>query len=857
MHFGALPRHLRGAVESGGLYVPAGASKESLASLVAVGMSLVRNAEKVATSNDALNLGSHFRVEARRAEIHAAALTNAMALSVLQGQEAPTALWGLRRTGNAVTVPLGDKHVYGVVAYPSDPHDTRFTHEGDPLASGGVQAACPTEYYPSAANPATARNAVSTPVTSATRACISCGAIVTGKRAVTHAACRACAKQAGCSNQVQGLRCGYPLAYGKCAKCLGGVAADVAATFELGVPIPVVSAPTPVATVKVPTVSLLKNVKGNPSAPPRSTDTYLSVNKRVDGVCERTDGRGFKPNAKPRVRLHDPNRGPVLVGPCGVAPPAVSARCRRTNMATLNGRVLAYPPDPAVGVWDELWDWTESNWDTLFGGPRAFKAPKSQPAFGTPGHAKLMRAWASSFKPLSKAQKKHRGVDKLLAQGGTHDDDLVLTMSPKRELLQGTANSLSSTMAVPACELGPDSKVTGHSGRACQRALRYYDTAVVDALCGPDCSIAYKTLGRCWSGDHPLRLGGSRDNHATAQFFEKVFGQSFDSFVGRDFTLMDNSHGAAAHVFFYRVMRKAGFFCHSQVAEVFRRLFPQTCVWKGLGTVVVHKGMASGAVWTTLMNTLLNGLMSQFAGHKAWSARSKIPFNPKTARVADYHGATRIVAAYQGDDSATMGIGIAVDEPEICAVLAQLGYLVKSERVRTVWELGFLGCTPMHCYRRLANGEVVQAISMVPMPHRFLTSLGWSLDAPADPALHCGAVGFGWYKALAHVPGYGPLLQSMAVAGGAVDNHEGLTPSRSMLETWNKLSAPWAEYCGSLGSSASFFASPLTVATLAEGWRTSPDTVMAFHAQMCAVPSFPCLIGTAEVRAICLGSSGA
>ncbi len=84
---------------------------------------------------------------------------------------------------------------------------------------------------------------------------------------------------------------------------------------------------------------------------------------------------------------------------------------------------------------------------------------------------------------------------------------------------------------------------------------------------------------------------------------------------------MDNSHGAAAHAYFFKVMHKAGFFQHSQVREVFRRLFPQTCVWKGFGTAVVHKGMASGAVWTTLMNTILNAMMSQYAGHKAWVAR--------------------------------------------------------------------------------------------------------------------------------------------------------------------------------------------------------------------------------------------
>jgi hypothetical protein len=449
--------------------------------------------------------------------------------------------------------------------------------------------------------------------------------------------------------------------------------------------------------------------------------------------------------------------------------------------------------------------------------------------------------WAHSFTGRRKKEKKMGGVRRIVQQGLV-DEDLVLTLMPKRELLQSSAKGYSEapkTANLPP--LAVDDYVTGQSGRACQRMLRYYDTAVVDVLFGPDCAMAYKALCRTWSGDHPLFCGGSRKNEDVGVFFQGALDTAADTFIGRDATLYDLCHGPEAHAFFFKVMRKAGFFQTPEHAKVFSRMFPQTCKWQGLGTFVTLGGMASGAVWTTLMNTIINGLTTTYASHRASGAGA----------LHDFLAASRYRAAYAGDDSATYGVGLLALESKVVSTLSSLGYIFKSTPAASLWRMGFLGCTPMAC-ERWTEGRWAFAITMVPIPHRFLTTLGWALDEPADPRAHCAGVGLGWYASLGHVPGYGALVANMAAAGGVTFGPTGQveTVPEQVKSACDAAFGSWAEFSASANTSSLWRPTPDSVSTLAMAWGVSTSVIAAFAADCAACTTFPSYLGTPSVHAV-------
>jgi hypothetical protein len=498
-----------------------------------------------------------------------------------------------------------------------------------------------------------------------------------------------------------------------------------------------------------------------------------------------------------------------------------------------------------AGIWDDMWSWLVVNWDTLLGGERPFCAKLCLSEPRSPAGVKLMRQWANSFKPARKAFKKLQAVSKFLRDGLTRKD-LVLTGNLKQELLQAGAKCFVQGAPPPAlASAACDSNLVGASSLANQRMLRYYDTAVVDCLCGPDCTIAYKNLCRTWSGDHPIRLGGSRANEAVGSFFLEGLHGGRDSFISRDFTLFDMSHGADAHFFFFSVMRRAGYFKSHEQAEIFSHIFPQKVMWAGRGLFTLDKGMASGAVWTTLMNTLLNGLLTTYASHRAW-AKTNPHWHHTLGR---FFSETKYRATYAGDDSATMGRGLLAQETQVLQVLRDLGYVVKSTSVPSVESMDFLGCQPIPCGRVL-SGVVHRAMCMVPVPHRFLTTLGWALKPPSRPDLHCAGVGIGWLPSLSHIPGYGQLLVAMARSAG---NTVRFTPGATAVvdsyvpgqrECISDLFDAWRDYSASALSSGSWVFTPESTMALARAWRVSPDDLLAFDIEMSQLPAMPCYVGT-------------
>jgi hypothetical protein len=332
-----------------------------------------------------------------------------------------------------------------------------------------------------------------------------------------------------------------------------------------------------------------------------------------------------------------------------------------------------------------------------------------------------------------------------------------------------------------------------------------------------------------------------------AQFFERGLDPSVDSFVGRDFTLYDNSHGPEAHQLFFRVLHKAGFFRFQEAREIFANLFPQKVVWSGVGTFTVDKGMASGAVYTTLLNTLLNGLLSTYSLHRAHCGKDAV----RCERVSDLVDKYGYSAIFAGDDSATLGRGLVALNVQAVGVLKELGYTVKSQVAPSLFRLGFLGCTPCLCGRVTARG-LERAISMVPLPHRFLVTLGWALRAPAKVVDHCGAIGYAWNQALSHVPGYGPLTRAMAVAGGADPNQRLVEQDAGVRLAMRREFSGWSEYSCALGSTG-FVQTQETVLSLADSWGVSPEVVLNFDRDLSSVGSFPCYIGTPSVFQVMAG----
>lgn len=683
--------------------------------------------------------------------------------------------------------------------------------------------------------------------------CQSCGVSVPAERLVKTAFCRNCSKRGFCTNSRSGLACGFPLAYGRCPKCCSPLATTILENQEVGVPGPVLDRPEPLLAFRSLPTTLVKNREGNPDAlpvAPKVGRRMQIVGAEVVAVTVSISPKAAF-GSDPKGKTASKTGAPVCVGPCAPVIPLHSMRDVDTNHATANGRLCPYMPDPLPLDWADFLAWNDVNHAKLYG-KRGFKAPFRMPKFGNQQHHKLAAGWAKSFTPRRKAEKKMQGVQALFRQGGAVKDDLVLKGMPKGELLQASSKNLLSPSRLPQMKPLPGARLTHQSELACQRMLRYYDSSVVDALFGPDCTIAYKALSQAWSGDHFIRLGGSRKNEDVAQFFECLDNPLAVDALSQDFTLMDNSHGADAHAFFFSVMRKAGFFQTRQHAEVWAGLFPQVVRWPGVGRFQVEKGMASGAVWTTIMNTLINGTTTLYTLHKTWAENhSKGAWWRST--LDEFLADTMYRAVHAGDDGTVVGRRLKELSSASLLKMTTLGYKVKCD-----FNTSFLGCDPVPCLR-LEGGQWVRRYCMVPVPHRFLNTLGWSLETPTHPARHVAGVGIGWLPSLSHLPGYGPLLRGMAGANGSqVSGPLGLTAElrtrREDALASEALFSSWREYSAAAGTKAVWACGPDTASALAMAWKVSLADVLAFDEDMCKIPSFPCYIGTASVHRVMAGS---
>lgn len=594
--------------------------------------------------------------------------------------------------------------------------------------------------------------------------CPTCGVVVPRERAVKNRYCRRCARVVRCSRMRGGLRCGHPLAYGFCALCDNEITRDLIRGNDAGSVGPVVPHPVATPPVRSVPVTLVKNISGNADALPKPPKQGRRMQALGKSMIAHTCAISTKLARAPKQNIKKDSflRGPVGVGPLSPCVPLLSANDADCNTATISGRLAPYMPDPDLNEWDLFERWTFENFPLLFGGRRPFRAPFRMPGFASTQHLGLCRQWAKSFTPVSKAQKKLRGVAALFRQGGTTKADRVLKGAPKRELLQSTSKCLLQPSFMPAVQPGLVSRMTAQSGLACPRMLRYYDSAVVDALFGPDCTIAYKALCNCWSGAHPVRCGGSRRNEDVASFFTVLDRCEAQDALSSDYTLMDNSHGADAHAWFFNVMRRAGFFRTKQHAAFWETIFPQTVKWPKVGTFVLEKGMASGAVWTTLLNTLLNGCQTLYSHHRAWADSHNTSVFALGSSLADFLFATGYRAIHSGDDGVAVGVGLRAGSPRAAAIVKALGYKIKVDFSTT-----FLGCDPIPC-ERFCEGQWQRAYCMVPVPHRFLVTLGWALETPPDPKSYVAGVGVGWVPSLSHLPGYGPLLVNMASSNGSL-----------------------------------------------------------------------------------------
>lgn len=797
-------------------------------------------------------------VRAVAAEAHtkavAAALTGGISALVRSSE------WVVPHHEHFVALRPATYAVRGKGDFPHLPQDYRFSWERDPVAQGMEAAVCASNFFndddwasvPNEAPlPAISENA------DVSASCLSCGTPLSPERLAKSAFCRACAKRGKCERRVNGLSCGHPLAYGRCALCDSPLTQDVVRNAQMGSVGPVVPAPQAIPSIRIPPITLVKNVDGNKDALPAVPESTFRMQAQGQDIrvvrAPTKKGRALCEPAKRKVKTSAACNGPVCVGPCAPPIPITTRADRDTNLATVNGRLCPYMPDPDPATWADFEVWVDANYGIIFGGPRPFRAAFKMPRFGTWQHKQLCCQWARSFKPSSKARKKLNGVDSLFQHGGVPQKSQVLKGMPKKELLQSASKCSTRPSPLPAYKPTSEAVLTGQSGLACQRMLRYYDDAVMDALFGPDCAIAYKALAKCWSGEHFIRLGASRKNEDVAQFFEYLDNPAIVDAISSDFTLMDNSHGPHMHALFFRILKRAGFFRTRQHLDAWVALFPQTVTWPSMGTFAINKGMASGAVWTTILNTLCNGLTSAYTYHKAWSAAKGLKdWHLSLQRFLDD---TRYRGIHAGDDGVVLGRDLRQHSAACVTTMGQLGYRVKIEFGTT-----FLGCDPIPCLRR-RGCEWVRAWCMVPVPHRFLVTLGWSIDTPSHPQRHVAGVGLGWLNSLSHLPGYGPLVAAMAAANSSqVCFRDGRTAlvsaSAEDLKTSERLFQGWAEYSAAPTSGAEWACSASTLPALARAWRVDVQTVADFDRDMRSLPSFPVYIGTPATHRIIASSVG-
>lgn len=855
-----------------GLHVYGGTTLEGVRTLTSCVLSAAQAAKAPLGQQQSQDVHATFLLRAKLADSYLkraqAALSNGDphdAFRKFTALRLGTRRWSVARPLNVlVTGGHGTRHVSGTLRPLVDDH--RFVHERDPLAASTNHGLSVDDVYTHTPYELWQTDAVTnqppspTPVDVGQLAgpCPGCGVHICAARRARNAFCRKCAAGRVCAARPhpKGPKCGHCCAYGKCAVCQGGVTRDIVRSAASGTVGPVVPRVVAIPPFAAPPTTLVKNHQGNPEALP-AAPTHVPVMVRSGArsvavsVAEHRPKVAWAANRKERA-TPDVTRGAVCVGPCAPAIPVVTLGDTITNRATVNGRLLPYMPDPAPGAWDELWLWTERNWDTIFGGPRPFVPPMRLPPVRSERGAAVMLGWAKHFTPASKAAAKMRGASKLLERGVT-PEDLVLRGSPKIELLQCASKTFRKCGVMPAVAPSMNCILTMQSTLACQRQLRYYPTAVVDALFGPHCSMAYKQLCACWSGNHFLRVGGSRKNEDVASFFEALDTTDGLESLSTDYTLFDNSHGAEAHAFFFRLLRRAGFFNDPLFAEVWAQIFPQKVSWPGVGTFEVLKGMASGATWTTIMNTVLNALITTFIHHKA---RAGSTWARQRSALAAFVASARYSGTHSGDDGCALGLGLRSHASFLTAEQRRFGYSVKVEFSTT-----FLGCDPIPCDRWTDTSGWQRAYLMVPQPHRELVTLGWSQKQPTHPTTYLSGVGLGWAPTQGHLPVYRHLVRKMAacdgsLVGGPLSETPTIVPTARAAAACASYSGKWAEYSAAFSTRTRWRCNCETLPALSRAWGVSENVILAADADMAEIAGFPCYIGTPAIHAIMASVAG-
>jgi len=317
-----------------------------------------------------------------------------------------------------------------------------------------------------------------------------------------------------------------------------------------------------------------------------------------------------------------------------------------------------------------------------------------------------------------------------------------------------------------------------------------------------------------------------------------------------DYSLMDLSSGAEAHAFYFKFVHKMGLYQDPAHKDTFSKIFPQKLKWQGVGNFELSKGMASGAVWTTLMNTVLNAVFSTFGTFRAWlQAQGFIGSRLQYAlydtamfdqflKRTDYHG------AFAGDDSV---IAICGDHGYLDASIRQytrsLGYILKFKNTRNSANADFLGCNPIRVVNVSTNSVVH---TMAPQPHRFFNTFGWARVRPKHPREHAAGVAYGWNTALAHVPVYGQLTRvQMSDVDLAV-----------CMKEWDEFSEGWRGYCSTLGRpTGALRANEDTYTDLARAWHVGVHVVQRLEQELATIASLPVYVGTPAAHAIMRGSA--
>lgn len=677
--------------------------------------------------------------------------------------------------------------------------------------------------------------------------CGSCGKPVKIQALYRIGFCSVCEKKSICTKPRAGAVCGYPKAYGKCALCDSETTKAIVQSVDMGCPGPVFDQPIPIPTFTTPTITALKNINGNKDAVPYPQETTkMAIHRDGRLVTVKAPFKMCQTKSRQKKVRRNIHNGPTAIGVVFPGVPIAADDCRATREATINGRLLACAPEPKDNVWRELWYLMERHWDRLVPG----KCPRGIENYRTQRAVAMMRGWADSFHGKAKRQKKHDGINKLLRQGVT-SEDMVLTGMLKRELSQKHSETLVKQNAFPPLDpRDNDEHVTANSSVLCPRMLRYFGTQVVDALFGPDTCIAYKHLCKVWSGNHPIFLGAGRRNHEVGAFYDMHPQNSDRNYFTGDYSLMDLSSGAEAHAFYFNFVHKMGLYQDPAHKDTFSKIFPQKLTWQGVGKFELSKGMASGAVWTTLMNTVLNAVFSTFGTFRAWLQAQGFIGNriyyalhdtalfDQFLKLTDYHG------AFAGDDSV---IAICGDHGYLDASIRQytrsLGYILKFKNTRNSANADFLGCNPIRVVN-ISTNSVVH--TMAPQPHRFFNTFGWARVRPKHPREHAAGVAYGWNTALAHVPVYGQLTRvQMSDVDLAVCKKE-----------WDEFSESWRGYCSNLGRpTGALRANEDTYTDLARAWHVGVHVVQRLEQELATIASLPVYVGTPAAHAIMRGSA--